>query len=115
MRKIYGRALRQKRIRSKIKGTLSIPRLNVFRSNQHIYGSMIDDVTGKTLISVSDKELKKSGQKNKTEKAFEAGVLIAGKAKKKKIQKAVFDRAGYKYHGRVKAFAEGARSEGIKI
>ena len=115
MRKIYGRALRQKRIRSKISGTSSIPRLNVFRSNQHLYGSLIDDVSGKTLISVSDKELKKTDKKTKTEKAYEAGVLISEKAKKKKIQKAVFDRAGYKYHGRVKAFAEGAKSGGIKL
>jgi len=115
LRKYYGRALRKKRIRSKIKGTADIPRLNVFRSNQYIYGSLVDDIIGKTLVSVSEREIKKKSEKNKTEKAYEVGLLMSEKAKKKKIEKAVFDRAGYRYHGRVRALAEGARSGGLKF
>lgn len=115
MRKTFGRSLRKKRIRSKVSGTPAVPRLSVFRSNLHVYGSVVDDISGKTLVSVNDKELKKSDKKTKTEKAYEVGVLISEKAKKKRIQKVVFDRAGYKYHGRVKALAEGARSGGMKL
>ena len=114
MRKNSSRKLRQLRIRVKIKGTSSTPRLNVFRSNNHLYGALVDDSKGIILVSASDKELKKTG-KVKTEKAYEVGVLIADKANKNKIQKVVFDRAGYKYHGRVKSFAEGAKSGGLKF
>lgn len=112
---LKSRPLRQKRIRAKIKGTLKVPRLNVFRSNQRFYSSLIDDTLGETLVAVSDREVKSSKGKPKAEKAYEVGVLLSEKAKKKKIKKVVFDRAGYKYHGRVRAFAEGARSGGLEF
>ena len=115
MRKTFGRKLRKLRIRAKISGTIDIPRLSVFRSNLHLYGSLVDEISGKILVSVGDRELKKSSKKTKVEKAYEVGVLISEKAKKKKIHKIVFDRAGYKYHGRVKALAEGAWSGGLKL
>jgi large subunit ribosomal protein L18 len=87
------------------------PRLCVFRSNKHIYAQLINDENGKVLLAASDLEVKKGGTKK--ELAHEVGKLIAQKAKKKKIEKVVFDRGGYKYHGRVKALAEGAREQGL--
>ncbi|MBU2632393.1 50S ribosomal protein L18 [Patescibacteria group bacterium] len=100
------------RTRAKTKGTQERPRLSVFRSNKFIYGQIINDEKGNTLIGVSEKELSDK-KMNKTEKAKELGKIIAGNAKKKKINKVVFDRGGYAYHGRVKAFAEGAREGGL--
>lgn len=113
MIKIRNRRMRQKRARAKITGTQDTPRLNVFRSNLHIYGSLIDDETGKTILSVNDKEIKKTDNKTKAQIAYEVGVLLGGKAKTKKIKKTVFDRAGNKYKGRVKNLAEGARKGGL--
>lgn len=120
------RERRHKRVRAKIKGTVKLPRLCVFRSNKHIYAQLIDDEKSHTLASASDLELKKfktkkkkqKDQKNLTPKvmiAYEVGKLIAKKATEKKIEKVVFDRGGYKYHGRVKALAEGAREGGLKF
>jgi large subunit ribosomal protein L18 len=116
---------RHRRIRAKIKGTAACPRFSVFRSNKHIYGRLIDDDKGHTLISGSDLELKpKTQSKNKKaekkfsgkiEVAYQVGQLIAEKALAKKIKKVVFDRGGYKYHGRVKAMADGAREGGLKF
>ncbi|MCD6148819.1 50S ribosomal protein L18 [bacterium] len=108
---------RHKRIRAKINGTSDIPRLCVFRSNNHIYAQLIDDQKGVVISAASDKEIKKDkgSKKGKTELAFETGKLIAQKAKKRKIERIVFDRAGYKYHGRVKALAEGARKGGLRF
>ncbi|MDI6602924.1 MAG: 50S ribosomal protein L18 [Patescibacteria group bacterium] len=107
---------RHQRIRAKIKGTAKIPRLYVFRSAKHIYTQLIDDEEGKTLVSASDLEFKKSKKlKSKIDKAKEVGKLIAKKAIEKKIERVVFDRGGYKYHGRVKAVAEGAREGGLKF
>lgn len=105
------RLRRHKRIRGRISGTKSIPRLCVFRSLKHIYAQLIDDDTGKVLIGVRDHEIKG----NKTEIASKVGELIATKTIEKKISKIVFDRGGYKYHGRVKALAEGARKAGLKF
>jgi len=108
-----GRKKRQKRVRAKIKGTLERVRLNIFRSNLHIYGSLVDN-KGKVIFSVNDKEVKdKKG--TGTEKAYKVGLLLGEKAKFKKITKVVFDRAGYKYHGRVRALAQGAREGGLKF
>lgn len=104
------RLRRHKRVRAKIFGTAQRPRLCVFKSNQHIYAQLIDDEKGKTLAAASDLEIKKSAEKTK-----EVGKLIAEKAKVKKIEKVVFDRGGYKYHGRVKALAEGAREGGLNF
>lgn len=106
---------RHKRVRAKIFGTVDSPRLCVFRSPKHIYAQLINDEKGITLVSANDKELKKPAKPNKIVIAQEVGKLIAGKAIKNKIEKVVFDRGGYKYHGRVKALAEGAREGGLKF
>jgi len=118
---------RHKTIRAKVFGVSKMPRLCVFRSNQYMYAQLIDDEKGKTLVAASDRELKKSsrGKKIKGEEqeirtgkvaiAYKVGKLIAKKALEKKIEKVVFDRGGYKYHGRVKALVEGAREGGLKF
>lgn len=103
---------RHKRIRGKISGTKNRPRLCVFRSNKHIYAQLIDDRKGHVLLSASDLEIKNKKVK-KIDKAKDVGRLIAKKAKEKNIQKVIFDRSGYKYHGRIKSLAEGAREEGL--
>jgi len=105
---------RKNRIRSIVCGTAKRPRLSVFRSLEHLYVQLINDDEGKTLVSVSDKELKIKGKKP-VELGFEVGKLIAKKALDKKIEEVVFDRGGNKYHGRVKAVAEGAREGGLKF
>ena len=104
---------RQKRVRVKISGTAQCPRLSIFRSLKHLYVQLIDDQTGKTLASVKDSEVKVKGQKQ--EIALAVGKLLAEKAQKQNIKTIVFDRSGYKYHGRVKAVAEGARAGGLKF
>lgn len=115
--KIKKRKTRHKRARARIFGTKEIPRLYVFRSNKYIYAQTIDDEHGNTLVSVNDKDVfkKEKSKKNKTEKAKIVGLEIAKKLKEKKINKIIFDRGGYKYHGRVKALAEGAREGGLKF
>lgn len=102
---------RHKKIRSRISGTSERPRLFVSRSNTHIYASLINDVEGKTLFTVWDKDLKGT----KTEKAEKVGEAVAKEAQAKKVDLIVFDRGGYKYHGRVKALAEAARKGGLKF
>lgn len=114
---------RHKRIRAKISGTAERPRLCVFCSNKHIYAQLIDDEKGKTIVSAKDTELRASAKstagkekKQLTGKiaiAFQVGKLIAEKTIKNKINKVVFDRGGYIYHGKVKALAEGAREGGL--
>jgi large subunit ribosomal protein L18 len=104
---------RHGRVRAKISGTTLRPRLNVFRSNTGMYIQLIDDVAKKTLVAVSNIEIK--DKKTKTENATAMGLLIAEKAKKANITAIVFDRGGYKYHGRVKAVAEGARQGGLEF
>lgn len=104
---------RAKRVRMKVSGTASRPRLSVYRSLGHIYAQLINDEKGVTLASARDSEVKAG--KTKVEKAYEVGKLLAAKAKTAKISEAVFDRGAFKYHGRVKALAEGAREGGIKI
>ncbi len=108
------RLRRHRRVRAKIKGTAKVPRLVVFRSHQHIYVQLVDDDKGKTIVSASSQEFKKS-KKIKADWAKEVGKSVAKKALEKKIEKVVFDRGGYKYHGRVKAVAEGAREGGLKF
>ena len=111
------RERRHRRVRARVIGSAERPRLCVFRSNQHIYAQLIDDEAGKTLASVRDMDIKDVKSKNdlsgKQAKSFIVGELIAEKAEKLKIKSIVFDRGGYKYHGRVKALAEGARSKGL--
>lgn len=106
------RLKRKKRIRAKVFGTNSKPRLCVFRSLKGVYAQMIDDNSGKTLFSA---DLKEAKSKNNVEGAFEVGKLIAEKCKEGKISEAVFDRGGYKYHGKIKSLAEGARKGGLKF
>jgi len=106
---------RHRRVRKKIAGNANTPRLCVFRSNQHIYAQLIDDEKRKILGQASDLKLVKKGKKSKGEAAKEVGKMIAQKAKELKIEKVVFDRAGYQYHGRVKSLAEGAREGGLKF
>ena len=101
------------RVRRRILGKSELPRLSVFRSNKYIYGQIIDDEKGTTLLEVSS--LKVKGGKTKVEKALEVGKEIAKKALEKKIESVVFDRNGYRYHGRVKALADGAREGGLKL
>ncbi|MEK9134909.1 MAG: 50S ribosomal protein L18 [Patescibacteria group bacterium] len=103
---------RRQRIRAKVSGTNKVPRLLAVKSNKHIAAQLINDDKGETLASISDSKMKKN---KKIDQAREVGKLIAEKAKGLKIEKVVFDRAGYKYHGRIKALAEGAREGGLKF
>ena len=105
---------RLKRIRNKIAQNLGIPRLSVFRSNQHIWAQIIDDKHGKTLVSASTKTVKTT-KGTKSEKAAAVGQAIAALALEKKIINIRFDRGNYRYHGRVKALADGARLGGLKF
>lgn len=111
------RGRRAARVRAKIVGGSSCPRLSVFRSNKHIFAQLIDDAKGLTLVSASDQELKtKKGEgQNKVSASMAVGKLLADKAIAKKIEKVVFDRAGYRFTGRVKAVADGAREGGLKF
>lgn len=115
--KYQTRARRHKRIRAKAKGTKERPRLCVFKSLNHIYAQLVDDENKKTLAAANDLEIKK-GKKTKhgkTANASQVGKLIAEKAKKLKIEKVIFDRGGFIYHGKIKALAEGAREGGLKF
>ena len=106
------RLRRKNRVRAKISGTQSRPRLSVFRSNTHIYAQVIDDVTGKTLCSASDLKIKEG---TKTELATKVGADMASKMETLKIKTVIFDRNGFKYHGRVKALAEAVRTAWIEF
>ena len=115
-RKQLARSKRKKRVRSRVVGTSERPRLNVFRSLKHIYAQAVEDTTGKTLASAStlSSELKGSlRSQGNVEAAKKVGELIAKKCLEKGIQKVVFDRGGYLYHGRIKALAEAARASGL--
>ncbi|MFH1255634.1 MAG: 50S ribosomal protein L18 [bacterium] len=107
------RIRRKGRIRAKVKGVAACPRLTVFRSNRGIYAQIIDDEVGKTLVSATAGEIKNKG--DKVASSLEIGKLLASKAVAKGINNVVFDRNGYKYHGRVKALAQGARDGGLKF
>ena len=110
------RKKRHARIRARVYGTSQKPRLFVFKSNKHIYGSVIDDTVGKTLFSLSDKKLSgKNKDKNDLETAQKVGAGIGKIAVEHDIKSVVFDRGGYNYHGKIKAFAEGARGQGLKF
>jgi len=105
------------RIRKKVQGTAERPRLNVYRSLNHIYVQVIDDLNGKTLVSASSAEGKKEGRRTggNVASAKEVGKTIAERAKAKGVSKVVFDRGGYIYHGRVKALADAAREAGLQF
>jgi large subunit ribosomal protein L18 len=111
MNKLQSRKRRIQRVRAKIKGTKEMPRLCIFRSLRYIYAQVIDDKNGKILVSVDSRKIK--GAKNTMETAGKIGEEIAKLAIAKKIDKVVFDKRSYKYHGKVKVFAQGARKEGL--
>lgn len=117
-RKNQGRQFRHARIRAKVEGTPNRPRLSVFRSLSNIYAQIIDDEAGKTLVSASTIDAEIKGQlegKNKTEAAKLVGKLVAERAKSAGVSAVVFDRGGYKYHGRIAALAEAAREAGLEF
>ena len=112
------RKRRHLRVRKRVNGTADRPRLNVFRSLSEIYAQLINDETGITLISASsiDRDLRKSmKEKTKTEQAEQVGKVVAERAKSQGIEAVIFDRAGYRYIGRVKALADGAREGGLQF
>jgi len=109
------RKKRHKRVRGKISGTSERPRLNVFRSEKHIYAQIIDDSKGETLCASSSLEKGFKGSGSNKEGAAEVGKQVAARAKKKGIEEVVFDRGGYIYHGRIKELAEAAREGGLKF
>lgn len=111
--KEQSRLRRHLKIRKRISGTSERPRLVVFRSLSHIYAQVINDENKKVLASASD--MKAKGKANKTEKAKQVGAAVAKIAQEKKIDKVVFDRNGYKYHGRIKALADSAREGGLQF
>lgn len=117
-KKTASRDRRHRRVRAKVKGTAQRPRLNVYRSLANIFAQVIDDIDGKTLVSAStiDKEVAKQiGDKNKVDSAKLVGKILAERAKSAGITAVVFDRGGYRYHGRVAALAEGAREGGLEF
>ena len=109
------RAKKHYRLRNHISGTAERPRLSVFRSENHIYAQIIDDVAGSTLVSASTVEKSFEGNGSNIEAAKKIGAIVAERALKKGIEEVVFDRGGYIYHGRVQALAEGAREGGLKF
>ena len=113
--KPQARARRHRRIRGKVSGTAERPRLAVYRTNKGISAQLVDDLEGKTLAAASWINLKTSFKGNKTDQAAEVGKLLAANAKSAGLEKCVFDRGGYLYHGRVKALAEGAREGGLSF
>jgi large subunit ribosomal protein L18 len=114
MTKPARRLKRRRRVRAKVRGTASRPRISVFRSNRGIFVQLIDDDAGRTLAAVNWTESELRGLKP-MEQATRAGALLASRAREAGIEDAVFDRGGYQYHGRVKALADGAREAGLKF
>jgi large subunit ribosomal protein L18 len=113
MSKRRARLRRHTRVRKHVSGTAERPRLVVYRSNRHIYAQLVDDVAARTLASASDREAEGSG--DKTARAKAVGALLAGRAREAGIGRAVFDRGGRLYHGRVAALADAAREGGLQI
>lgn len=117
-KKISQKFKRHVHIRKNVSGTGTVPRLVVFRSNKYLYAQVIDDTKGKTLAAVSTSKIKvekKDSKTPKTDLAYVIGGKLAKEVIAQKIKKVVFDRGGYKYHGRVKALAEGARNGGLNF
>ncbi|TME63618.1 MAG: 50S ribosomal protein L18 [Chloroflexi bacterium] len=108
------RIRRHERVREKVRGSADRPRLAVFRSLTHIYAQLIDDSAGRTLVAASSVDAK-DGKGKKSERAKAVGTLLGERAKAKGIETAVFDRGGYRYHGRIKALGDGARSAGLRF
>jgi large subunit ribosomal protein L18 len=114
MTKPARRLRRRRRVRAKVHGTASRPRISVFRSNRGIFAQLVDDDAGRTLAAVNWTESELRSLKP-TEQATRAGALLASRARAAGIEAAVFDRGGYQYHGRVKALADGAREGGLQF
>ena len=116
---LNARRRRHLRVRAKVSGTPERPRLNVFRSSAHIYAQVIDDTAGRTLVAASSLEPDVLGRltegKTKTDKAKIVGQVVAERARAAGVSTVVFDRGGYKFHGRVKAVADGARGAGLEF
>jgi len=108
---------RHRRVRKKVSGTVDIPRMAVCVTGKHIYIQLIDDAAGRTLISAStlERTFRESGNRANVEGAAELGKIIAQRALEKQISRVVFDRGGFKYHGKVKAIAESAREAGLRL
>ncbi len=115
--KVIARQKRVKRIRKKIVGTTERPRLCVFKSSKHIYAQVVDDSKGHTMVSASSlvSDVQTDDEKGKITIANKVGMLLAEKAKAQGIEKVVFDRGGFIYHGRIKALSEGARKGGLEF
>ena len=110
------RGRRHQRVRKKVRGTAARPRLAVFRSSRHIYAQVIDDVAGRTLAAASTAESElRSGKTGTVDAAKAVGKLLGERAKAAGVETAVFDRGGFRYHGRVAGIAEGAREAGLKV
>lgn len=109
------RLKRKQSIRKKIRGTLETPRLTVYKSNRYTYVQAVDDVNGRTVAAASNLEKEQRGIKNVVGEMEKLGVLIGQRLIAKKVQAVVFDRNGYKFHGKVKAVADGARKAGIRF
>ncbi len=109
-----GRTRRHARVREKVRGSAVRPRLAVFRSLTHIYAQLVDDDAGTTLAAASSLDTKDAKGK-RTELAKSVGTLLGDRAKQKGVTEVVFDRGGYRYHGRVKALADGVRAAGVKV
>ena len=119
VKNLKGREVRHRRVRAKVKGTSERPRLCVFRSNKYIYGALVDDATGKTILSIGNQlgktktKAKSKGGFTKIDASYEVGKELATLARGKNIEQVVFDRAGYRYTGRIEALARGAREGGL--
>lgn len=106
---------RQKRVRAKIKDTAERPRVSVFRSNRYLWLQVIDDVAGRTIAAASEKEVARAKKGGRRASAEKTGALLAARAIEKKVARVAFDRGPYRYHGLVRAAAEGARKGGLKF
>ncbi|MGC4128776.1 MAG: 50S ribosomal protein L18 [Bergeyella sp.] len=115
LNKVQKRIRIKRRVRGKISGSAELPRLSVYKSNKEIYAQLIDDKSGKTLVSASSREKGVDAKGTKTEVSAAVGKAVAEKAKSAGIDKVVFDRNGFVYHGRVKALADGAREGGLQF
>jgi large subunit ribosomal protein L18 len=114
--KVEARQRRHRRVRKKVRGTPQRPRLSVFRSSRHIYAQLIDDVTGRTIAAASTMEPEaRAGSTGNRDSAKAVGQRVADRAKATGVTAVVFDRGGYRYHGRVAAVADGAREAGLEL
>ena len=109
------RARRHRRVRKRVRGTESRPRLSVFRSNRYIYAQIIDDIAGRTVAAASSQEAELRGSSLNKETAAKVGELVGVRAKDAGVEAVIFDRGGYKYHGRIKALADAARQSGLEF